>query len=127
MDVNPHTDSQDFQLDEPLAPKRTRLQEFWRLFKQNKLAIAGLVFFILFFVVAFVGCPLTSGNDPFLDPALVRLQEKLRPPLAKPNLERLQPHEIPTLGIYVFGTMYSEPMIWDAMSLRECSRAPGYR
>jgi peptide/nickel transport system permease protein len=96
MNVNPHTDSQDYQLDEPLAPKRTRLQEFWRLFKQNKLAIAGLVFFILFFVLAIIGLTLTS--------ALVRLQEKLRPPLAKPNLERLQPHEIPTLGIYVFGT-----------------------
>ena len=104
MDVNPHTNSQDYQLDEPLAPKRTRLQEFWRLFKQNKLAIAGLVFFILFFVLAIIGLTLTSGTDPVLDPALVRLQEKLRPPLAKPNLERLQPNEIPTLGIYVFGT-----------------------
>jgi peptide/nickel transport system permease protein len=104
MDVNPHTDSQDYQLDEPLAPKRTRFEEFWRLFRQNRLAIAGLVFFILFFVVAIIGLSLTSGNDPFLDPALVRLQEKLRPPLTKPNLERLQPDEVPTLGVYVFGT-----------------------
>ena len=104
MDVNPHTDSQDYRLDEPLAPKRTRFEEFWRLFKQNKLAIAGLVFFILFFVVAIIGLVLTSGNDPFLDPALVRLQEKLRPPLAKPHLEMLQPNEVPTLGVYVFGT-----------------------
>ena len=104
MDINQQTSSQDYQLDEPLAPKRTRLQEFWRLFKQNRLAIAGLVFFILFFVVAIVGAFLTEGNDPFLDPALVRLQEKLRPPLAKPNLERLRPNEIPPLGIFVFGT-----------------------
>jgi len=104
MDINQQTTSQDYELDEPLAPKRTRLQEFWRLFKQNRLAIAGLVFFILFFVFAIVGAILTEVNDPFLDPALVRLQEKLRPPLAKPNLERLQPNEIPPLGIYVFGT-----------------------
>jgi peptide/nickel transport system permease protein len=104
MDVNPHTDSQDYQLDEPLAPKRTRFEEFWRLFKQNRLAIAGLVFFILFFVVAIIGLSLTSGNDPVLDPAMVRLQEKLRPPLTKPNFERLQPDEVPTLGVYVFGT-----------------------
>jgi len=104
MNVNPHTDAQDYQLDEPLVPKRTRLQEFWRLFKQNKLAIAGLVFFILFFVLAIIGLTLTSGTDPVLDPALVRLQEKLRPPLAKPNLEMLQPDERPPLGIYVFGT-----------------------
>ena len=47
---------------------------------------------------------LTSGNDPYFDPALVRLQEKLRPPLARPNLESLQPAEIPTLGFYLFGT-----------------------
>lgn len=104
MDINQQKDSQDYQLDEPLAPKRTRLQEFWRLFKQNKLAIAGLVFFILFFVLAIIGLTLTSGTDPVLDPALVRLQEKLRPPLAKPNLEMLQPNERPPLGIYVFGT-----------------------
>ena len=104
MDVNPHTDSQNYQLDEPLAPKRTRFEEFWRLFRQNRLAIAGLVFFILFFILAIIGLGLTAGNDPFIDPALVRLQEKLRPPLAKPNFEMLQPHERPPLGIYVFGT-----------------------
>ena len=104
MDVNPHTDSQNYPLDEPLAPKRTRFEEFWRLFKKNRLAIAGMVFFILFFVVAIIGLALTSGNDPFLDPALVRLQEKLRPPLAKPNFTMLQPDEVPTLGVYVFGT-----------------------
>jgi peptide/nickel transport system permease protein len=106
MDVNPHTDTdtQDYLLDEPLAPKRTRFEEFWRLFKQNRLAIAGKVFFILFFVVAIIGLALTSGHDPYLDPALVRLQEKLRPPLAKPNFEMLQPDEVPTMGVYVFGT-----------------------
>jgi peptide/nickel transport system permease protein len=104
MEVNSHTDAQDYQLDEPLAPKRTRFEEFWRLFRQNRLAIAGLVFFSLFFVVAIIGVVLTSGTDPFIDPALVRLQEKLRPPLARPNLEMLQPHEIPTLGIYLLGT-----------------------
>ena len=106
MNVNSYTDidTQDYQLDEPLAPKRTRFEEFWRLFKKNRLAIAGMVFFILFFVVAIIGLALTSGNDPLLDPALVRLQEKLRPPLAKPNLEMLQPSEVPTLGVYVFGT-----------------------
>jgi len=106
MDITPHTEpyAQDYQLDEPLAPKRTRLEEFWRLFKQNKMAIAGMVFFIVFFVVAIIGLALTRGNDPVLDPAMVRLQEKLRPPLAKPNFEILRPNEVPTLGVYVFGT-----------------------
>jgi len=104
MNANIDTDSQDYQLDEPLAPKRTRFEEFWRLFRKNRLAIAGMVFFILFFIVAIIGLAVTSGNDPLLDPALVRLQEKLRPPLAKPNLEMLQPSEVPTLGVYVCGT-----------------------
>jgi peptide/nickel transport system permease protein len=99
-----NTDTQSDLLDEPLAPKRTRLEEFWRLFRKNRLAIAGMVFFIIFFFLAIAGFALTSGNNPVLDPALVRLQDKLRPPLAKPNLERLQPHEIPKLGLYIFGT-----------------------
>jgi peptide/nickel transport system permease protein len=90
--------------DQPLAPKRSRLQEFWRIFRQNRLAIAGLVIFVLFFLTALAGLFLTSGQDPLFDPALVRLQEKLRPLLAKPNLETLKPGEAPFLGIYLFGT-----------------------
>ncbi len=101
---NTETDAQDIQLDAPLAPKRTRLEEFWRLFRKNKLAIAGMVFFILFFFLAIAGFGLTRGDNPLLDPAMVRLQDKLRPPLAKPNLERLQANEIPRLGVYIFGT-----------------------
>jgi peptide/nickel transport system permease protein len=91
-------------LDEPLAPRRTRLQEFWRLFKRNRLAIAGLAFFIIFFCTAIIGLALTAGTNPVFDPSLVRLQEKLLPPLAKPNLDTLLPKEIPTLGLYLFGT-----------------------
>jgi peptide/nickel transport system permease protein len=86
------------------APRRTLFQENWRLFKKNRLAMAGLVIFIIFFMVAAGGVFLTSGRDPVFDPALVRLQEKLRPPLSKPNLETLRSEEVPTLGIYLFGT-----------------------
>lgn len=91
-------------LDAPLAPRRTRLQEFWLLFRQNRLAIVGLIIFILFFFIALIGLFLTSGQDPVFDPALIRLQEKLRPPLSSPNLETLRPEEVPTLGLYLFGT-----------------------
>jgi peptide/nickel transport system permease protein len=62
------------------------------------------VIFILFFVTALTGLLLTAGTDPVFDPALVRLQEKLRPPLSRPNLASLQPAEAPTLGVYLFGT-----------------------
>jgi peptide/nickel transport system permease protein len=91
-------------LYEPLTPKRTRRQEFWMLFKKNRLAIMGLILFVLFFFTALAGLILTSGAKPFFNPALIRLQEKLRPPLSKPNLETLQQNEIPALGIYLLGT-----------------------
>jgi peptide/nickel transport system permease protein len=39
-----------------------------------------------------------------MDPSMVRLQEKLRPPMARPNMDTLKPVEIPALGIYLFGT-----------------------
>ncbi len=91
-------------LESPSAPRRTRLQEWWRIFKENRLAILGMIIFVLFFITAVSGVILTSGQDPLFNPAMVRLQEKLLPPLAKPNLEALQPSEAPTLGIYLFGT-----------------------
>jgi peptide/nickel transport system permease protein len=91
-------------LDEPLAPKRSRRQEYWLLFRQNHLAIGGLAIFLIFLIVALTGLFLTSGSNPLMDPAMVRLQEKLRRPLAEPNIETLQPIEMPALGIYLFGT-----------------------
>ena len=96
--------NKDFQFDQPLAPKRTRWEEFWLLFRQNRLAILGLFIFILFFLSALIGLFLTAGTNPVFDPALIRLQEKLRPPLAEPYLDSLQPEEIPRLGIYLMGT-----------------------
>lgn len=88
----------------PAAPRRTRFQELWTLLKKNRLALAGLIIFALFFITALGGLMLTSGTEPCLDPSVVRLPEKLRPPLARPNIEALLPEEIPTLGIYLFGT-----------------------
>ena len=91
-------------LDAPAAPKRTRFQEFWLIFRQNRLAIAGMCIFALFFLAAMGGVLLTSGDAPVLNPSMVRLQEKLKPPLSRPNLNTLRPGEVPTLGLYLFGT-----------------------
>ena len=89
---------------EPLAPRRSRREEFWRLLKKNRLAFAGLAIFLLFFCTAVAGLVLTASSKPIIDPALIRLPEKLRPPLSRPNLELLRPEEVPRLGIYLFGT-----------------------
>jgi peptide/nickel transport system permease protein len=88
------------------TPKKTLFQENWSLFRKNRLAMAGLVIFVSFFFIAVAGFFLTYGRNPIFDPALVRLQEKLRPPFpfSRPNLKILNPDEVPRLGIYLFGT-----------------------
>jgi len=102
-----NTDKKEFAAfpeEEALVPSRSRAQEFFRLLNKNRLAFAGLAIFILFFLTAVAGLVLTSGTKPVLDPALVRLPEKLRPPLSRPNLQVLRPEQIPRLGIYLLGT-----------------------
>jgi len=104
MNMDKQIFRKDFYIEPPPPPKRTRMQEFQRLFGQNRLAILGLFIFILFFCCAVAGLFLTSGSRPIFDPAMIRLQEKLRPPLAKANLDSLQPQEVPVLGVYLMGT-----------------------
>lgn len=78
--------------------------DFWRQFRKRKMAVAGLLVFLLFLGVAVLGVGLTTGKQPLLDPSLVRLPEKLRPPLSKARVELLKPQELPPLGIYLLGT-----------------------
>lgn len=92
------------RVEKPAAPRESRWQEFWRLFRKNHLAFAGLLIFVLFFFSALAGLALTSSPKPVFDPALVRLEEKLRPPLSIPHRESLPPEAVPRLGIYLFGT-----------------------
>jgi len=101
---NKHIVSTPGMQEAPLVPRESRWQEFWRLLRKNRLALAGLIIFVCFFLIAVGGLVLTSGTKPVFDPAMVRLQEKLRPPFSEPRLEDLSPEEIPTLGIYLLGT-----------------------
>jgi peptide/nickel transport system permease protein len=97
--------TQEFSpLEAAAAPSQSRFQAFWHLFRQNRMAVIGLVIFILFFGVALAGLILTSGENPTFDPARIRLQERLRPPLSRAHVESLKPDEIPPFGIYLFGT-----------------------
>ncbi len=90
--------------DSFMPPSRTPWAETWHLLRKNRMAFSGLVIFVIFFIVAVIGLAATSGTRPVLDPAQVRLQEKLRPPLTKPKLHTLRPEEVPALGIYLLGT-----------------------
>jgi peptide/nickel transport system permease protein len=91
-------------VEKPLAPRESRWQEFWRLLKKNRLALLGLFIFVLFFLIALAGLFLTSGTKPVFDPAVVRLEEKLRPPLSNPKPEILGSDQVPRFGFYLLGT-----------------------
>ncbi len=97
-------ENDDTRLQKPAARERTLMEEFWLLFKRNRLSVLGLIIFVVFLFVALTGLFLTSGTKPLFDPAMVRLEEKLRPPFSSPNVQALHPDEVPTLGIYLFGT-----------------------
>jgi len=99
MARQPHNDVQ-----EPQGIERSRLQEAWFLLRRNRLALTGLVIFVLFFLTALAGLILTSGPDPVWDPAQIRLEEKLKPPLTRANTELLKPEVLPFTGFYLFGT-----------------------
>jgi len=91
-------------VEDQAMPERSPMAELWHLLKMNRLAFTGLLIFILFFCIAFTGLILTSGSNPAFDPSMVRLQEKLRPPLSAPQHDLLSPGQLPPLGVYLLGT-----------------------
>jgi len=76
----------------------------WRVFLRNRVAAAGMVVVLLFFGVALGGLPLTRGAAPILNPREVRLPDKLKPPLARPDPDAVPGPSLPRLGIYLLGT-----------------------
>ena len=76
----------------------------WRIFRKNRLALWGLIIFMIFFIVAVCGLILTTGDSPVLDPAKVRLSEKLLGPLGPVNEEMVKPGDRPFLRLYLLGT-----------------------
>jgi peptide/nickel transport system permease protein len=87
-----------------MAEEVSRFTEAWRIFKKNRLALWGLLIFIVFFVIAVSGLVLTMGENPVLDPAEVRLSEKLLKPFSPVDTEMIKPEDRPFLGIYLLGT-----------------------
>lgn len=92
------------ELNHGLAEEVSPFTEAWRIFSRNRLALWGLIIFIIFFIVAVSGLILTMGDSPVLDPAKVRLSEKLLSPFSSVNTEMIAPSDRPLLGVYLLGT-----------------------
>jgi peptide/nickel transport system permease protein len=80
----------------------TPFQEFRRLFKQDSLAMTGLIVLILLIIAAIGGKVLTEWFVIF-DPATVRLADKFLPPFSFAS-EHLLTADKPQFGIYLLGT-----------------------
>jgi peptide/nickel transport system permease protein len=76
--------------------------EVWRQLRRDRLASAGLVVLCVLLVTALLGKLLTEWLVVF-DPTLVRLPEKLLPPLAPAGAE-LSVGQAPLFGRYLLGT-----------------------
>ncbi|MEW6600200.1 MAG: ABC transporter permease [Nitrospirota bacterium] len=92
------------ELHHGLTEEVSRFTEAWRIFKRNRLALSGLIIFAAFFVVAVCGLILTTGDNPVLDPAKVRLSEKLLKPFSPVDTEMIKPGDWPLFGKYLLGT-----------------------
>ncbi len=88
---------------EELPPPETPWEESLRLYKKDRLALAGAVVLALLLVTAFLGKALTEWVVVF-DPEVVRLPEKFLPPLSVPTAEEVLVEDRPFLGIYLLGT-----------------------
>jgi peptide/nickel transport system permease protein len=84
------------------APGISLRGEVWRHLRRNRLALAGLVVLVVLFVVAMLGKLLTEYWVVF-DPSIVRLPDKLMPPLSLPTAA-IPVAELPPLGTYLLGT-----------------------
>ena len=81
----------------------TPLQEFWRLFKHDSLAMTGLIVLILLIIAAIGGKVLTEWFVVF-DPSTVRLVDKFLPPFSFASKDLLPAEDLPQFGIYLLGT-----------------------
>jgi peptide/nickel transport system permease protein len=82
-----------------LSPGR----EAWRAVRRNRVAFASLFVLLALLALAVAGKVLTEWWVLF-DPALVRLPEKLLPPLAEARADRIPAADLPVLGRYLLGT-----------------------
>lgn len=86
-----------------LPPPETLWQEFWSVFRKDRLAMFGLAILCVLLATAISGKVLTEWVVVF-DPAVVRLPDKLLPPLSMPSDDLIPEKDVPTFGLYLLGT-----------------------
>ena len=88
---------------ELLGAAESPLSQALRHFRRDRVSMTALWVLLLEVVVALLGKFFTSGWVIF-DPSVVRLVDKLRPPLSAPSRELLRPDQLPLFGVYLLGT-----------------------
>ncbi len=86
-----------------LPTPETPLQEVWRVFRKDRIALASLGVLLLLLVVAVAGKVVTEWII-VLNPETVRLPEKFKPPLSSASADLLLEADLPPFGVYLLGT-----------------------
>jgi peptide/nickel transport system permease protein len=102
--TTPNSELRTPNLNDFMPPERTPFQEFWKVFKRNRMAMFGLLILLIFFALSLTGMVTAGGEKPLLDPHTVRLPDKLKPPLSNPTIDSIPKENLPYFGIYFFGT-----------------------
>jgi peptide/nickel transport system permease protein len=77
--------------------------EAWRAFRRNRAALLALGVLAGLVAAALLGKLLTEWW-PVFDPAVVRLPDKLLPPLSAARADRIPAADLPAFGLYLLGT-----------------------
>ncbi len=86
-----------------LPKSETPLQEAWRIFQTDRLALGGLAVLVLLVAMAAAGKALTEWVIVF-DPTTVRLPDKFLPPFSSVSPALIPAAHHPLGGIYLLGT-----------------------
>ena len=96
-------ETKNTQMMEGLKPTVSLFEERWDIFKRNHLAYFSFIFLMVLFVFAIIGKILTHWVVLF-DPKLVRLSEKLLPPLTPFTSKIIPIEDAPMFNMYILGT-----------------------
>jgi peptide/nickel transport system permease protein len=86
----------------PAEQSRSAMMDAWQVFKNDRLALSGVMVLAVLAVFALAGKAFTEWLVIF-DPATVRLSERLLPPMSASS-SVLPVDKLPVFGLYLLGT-----------------------